>query len=338
MKLKKVCVLSLAMLAVAALPALGADPAPEVVVKPERARWTITIPGKSGSLCNSPTYVAYENGFFAEEGIDATLVAADFETQKVALNNGTIATTNGDFQFFPAIENGVNITVVAGLHEGCIKLNVLPDSPIHEAKDVAGKTIGVDEIGGTTYQAALLWLAQNGISFNDVTFLPYSDSALELQALTSGQIDVAALWDPLATQAVKDGRARTILDISKDKPFAGHFCCFLYASKKLLDEQPELIAAELRAYRKAQNWIHDNPEEAVRLVSEKGYVSVEDRELAAELIKSYNYPTFEDYKAGKVDAGADVAYFAKALHEVGYLQSDPDEYIKKAYTAVDLNR
>ena len=25
-------------------------------------KWSITIPGKSGSLCNTPTYVAYERG------------------------------------------------------------------------------------------------------------------------------------------------------------------------------------------------------------------------------------------------------------------------------------
>lgn len=339
MKFKKISVSSFAFfIAFLAVFISGAAIAEDAPVKPENPKWTITIPGKSGSLCNSPTYVAYEKGFFAEEGIDANLVAADFETLKVGLNNGTLATANGDFQLFPAIESGIGATVVAGLHEGCIKLNVLPDSKLSSAKDLAGKTIGVDEIGGTTYQAALLWLAQSGISFSDVKFLPYTDSALELQALKDGQIDVAALWDPLAGQSIKKGETKAILDIATDEPFAGHFCCFLYASTKLVKEQPELIAAELRAYRKAQDWIRNNPEEAVKLITEKQYVSIEDSELAAELLKSYNYPSKEDYESGKVDAGGDVAYFSKALHDVGYLQSDPEEYIKKAYTAVDLSR
>ena len=303
----------------------------EIKVKPDEAKWKITIPGKSGSLCNSPTYIAYERGFFAEEGIDATLVAADFETAKVGLNNGTIASANGDFQFFPAIESGIGLTVVDGLHEGCIKLNVLPDSDIHEAKDLKGKKIAVDEIGGTTYQAALLWLAQAGLGINDVIFLPYSDSNLELQALYSGQIDVAALWDPQAAQSIKAGKSRAILDIAEDEPFKNHYCCYLYASTKLIKEQPELIAAELRAYDKAKAWINENPEETVKIVTEKQYVAVEDYDLAVELVKSYKY-------GSNTDAGADVAYFAKALHEVGYLQSDPDEYIKNAFTAVDKNK
>ena len=308
-------------------PALADD----LPVKPENPKWKITIPGKSGSLCNSPTYIAYEKGFFAEEGIDATLVAADFETAKVGLNNGTIATANGDFQFFPAIESNIGLTVIAGLHEGCIKLNVLPDSDIHGVKDLKGKKIAVDEIGGTTYQAALLWLAQGGLGLNDVTFLPYSDSNLELQALYSGQIDVAALWDPQAAQSIKAGKSRAILDIAEDEPFKNHYCCYLYASTKLIKEQPELIAAELRAYDKAKAWINANPEETVKVVTEKQYVAVEDYDLAVELVKSYHY-------SSNADAGKDVEYFARALHDVGYLQSDPEEYVKKAFTAIDTTK
>lgn len=300
------------------------------------AKWSITIPGKSGSLCNSPTYVAYEKGFFAEEGIDVELITADFEAKKVGLNNGTISTINGDFQYFPSIEAGVDMTIVEGLHQGCIKLNVLPDSEIQGVEDLAGTTIAVDEIGGTPYQVTLLWLEQNGISSDEVTILPFNDSALELEALYNGEVDVAALWDPLATTSVEDGSTRTILDISEDEPFAGHYCCFLYASNKVIEEDPELIAAELRAYHKAQNWIYENPEEAVELVTEKQYVSIEDHDVAVSLIQSYGYPSTEDYDSGTVDVKADVEYFAQALYDIGYLTTDPEEYVEKAYTPIDL--
>ena len=254
----------------------------------------------------------------------------------MGLANGSIATINGDFQYFPSIEAGVEMSIVGGLHQGCIKLNVLPDSPIQGAEDLVGARIAVDEIGGTPYQVALLWLAQNGISPDQVTFLPFNDGALELEALCNGQVEVAALWDPLATTAEVDGSTRVILDISTDEPFAGHFCCFLYASNKVLKEEPELIAAELRAYRKAQNWIHENPEEAVELVTEKQYVSIEDHDLAVALIKSYGYPSTDSYASGAWDIGGDVEYFAQALYDVGFLTTEPAEYVQKAYAEVDL--
>lgn len=318
--------------------AAAPDAAPETAAEsgtPE-IKWHITLPGKNGSLCNSPTYIAYEKGFFAEEGIDVELISSDFEATKVGLANGTIASVNGDFQYFPSIEAGVEMTIVEGLHQGCIKLNVLHDSPIQGVEDLVGATIAVDEIGGTPYQVALLWLGQNGITPDQVTFLPFNDGSLELEALYNGQVDVAALWDPLATTSVEEGKVRTILDISKDEPFAGHYCCFLYASNKLLEEEPELIAAELRAYHKAQNWIYENPEEAVQLVTEKQYVSIEDHDLAVELIKSYGYPSTEDYENHTYDVGEDVKYFAQALYDIGFLTTEPEEYIKDAYTEVDL--
>ena len=50
----------------------------------------INIPALDGSLCGAPIYIAYENGYFTEEGFDVTLISADTETRKIGLNNGTI--------------------------------------------------------------------------------------------------------------------------------------------------------------------------------------------------------------------------------------------------------
>ena len=39
----------------------------------------IDIPGKDGSLCGAPIYIAYEKGFFADEGFDVNLISAGLE-------------------------------------------------------------------------------------------------------------------------------------------------------------------------------------------------------------------------------------------------------------------
>ena len=134
-------VLALILAASAALPAFAEG----------EYKYHITIPGKGGSLCNSPTYVAYEKGFFAEEGIDVELITSDFEPSKIGLNNGTISTVNGDFQFFPAIQEGIGMSIVDGLHQGCIKVEVLPESEISGVEDLRGKRVGVGAV-----RAALL--------------------------------------------------------------------------------------------------------------------------------------------------------------------------------------
>lgn len=299
----------------------------------------IQIPGKDGALCGAPTYVAYEQGFFEEEGFDVELISADFETKKIGLNNGTIPIVNGDFQFFPSIEEGINVKVVDGFHNGCIKFVVRPDSEIAVAEDLKGKKIGVDEIGGTPHQVASVWLENAGISAlvedGEVTFLPYSDGNLELEALYNGDIDVAAMWDPLGSVAEKEGKVKVIFDLSKDPVFAGKYCCFLFASNKVIEEEPEKAAAILRAYRKAQDWISKHPEETVDIIVEGKYSQITDKELAVELIKSYEYPS-EEIRESKVHSTeSDVAYFSKALNDIGYLKTDSEEFTKQYFYDVD---
>ncbi|MDR2648769.1 MAG: ABC transporter substrate-binding protein [Clostridiales bacterium] len=301
----------------------------------------IQIPGKSGALCGAPVYIAYEQGFFAAEGFDVELIAADTETRKIGLNNGTIPVVNGDFQFFQSIENGVNVSVVEGLHKGCIKFLVKADSDIKTASDLRGKKIAIDEVGGTPHQVAAVWLEKAGISADqakkEVTFLPFEEGNLEIEALRSGDVDVAALWDPFASIQEKSGEFRVIFDLAEDALFADHYCCFLYASNKWINEKPEQVSALLRAYRAAQDWIANNIDEAVNIIADKKYSSIDDKkEIAAELLEHYQIPHLGDHGTSAYDVSGDVKYFAQQLYDIGYLNTTPDEFVKLAYYNADL--
>ncbi len=299
----------------------------------------IDIPALDGSLCGAPIYIAYEKGFFAEEGINANLTAADFETRKIGLNNGNVPFVNGDFQFFSSAEQGIDMKVIGGMHYGCIKLVVRSDSDLpattSDPEALKGLKIGVDEVGGT-FQVASVWLEENGVSAKqekgEATFLPYSDGNLELEALYNGDIDVAAIWDPLGDIAEASGKAKVLVDISKDAPFAGKYCCFYYASTKVLNENPDEIKALYNAVLKAQKWINENPEEALDLIVKGNYSEVEDKELAKKLIADYEYETPET--EGSHDVKGDVLYFAKELKNIGYLNGDPSEFTEKLYQSL----
>ena len=283
--------------------------------------------------------MAKEKGFFAEEGIDAKLIAADGETRKLGLSKGTYALTNSDFQFFQAIENGVDIKIVDGIHIGCIKVLVKKGSPYKKASDLRGKKMAVDEIGGTPHQAASLWLEANGVSaINDVHFLPYADGNLALEALERGQVEAVSLWDPLGSLAAVDGRADVLMDLATDPVFAGRYCCFYYVSGILLEKEPGKIKALLRALEQAHAWISEHPEETVELMQAGKHSAIEDKEFATALIKSYEYQSPEQkIKSGR-NLKADLHYFADLLHKVGYLQLNADEFTEKIYREVDWNK
>jgi NitT/TauT family transport system substrate-binding protein len=150
---------------------------------------------------------------------------------------------------------------------------------------------------------------------------------------------VAALWDPLGSVYTSGEHAdeyEVLFDLSTDPTFAGKYCCFLYASTKVINDNPEKVSALLRAYHKAQDWISKNPKEAVDIISDKKYADIEDKTLAEALVASYVYPSMEDHASNKQDVGADVKYFATELYNIGYLKTDPEQFSKDAYYKVDL--
>ena len=285
----------------------------------------VEIQALSGGACGAPAYIAKEKGFFAAEGLDVTLETGTFETNKTGLASGKFPVAIGDFQFFPSINEGLKIKLIAVLHQGCIKLVVPPGSKIKDAKDLAGKKIGVDEIGGTPMAITSVYLANNGIDAKTgVSWLAYPVELLQKVA-EKGQVDAVALWDPFGTLAEKKGY-RVLCDIGKHPLFAGKYCCCLYASTEQLENYPERIKAILRAYNKASEWIAAHPEETASIIIKKKYISSDDPALITELIKSYQYHAHHNAAIAH-KAKDDAFYFANELKKTGFLPKDLD--IKK---------
>ncbi len=147
-------------------------------------------------------------------------------------------------------------------------------------------------------------------------------------------MDAAAVWDPYGPKAEKDGSAKVILDNSKSGGFSGRACCFLVASNKVLQEDEGEIAAIIRAIHKADKWISDNPEKTVELVAKNKYATIDDEDLAVEMIKAYGYG---ELSTGDHDVKGDVRYYADLLNGLGMIKSSPDDFVSKYYKSVSLD-
>ncbi|MDR1216516.1 MAG: ABC transporter substrate-binding protein [Treponema sp.] len=290
----------------------------------------------SGSTCGSPVSIAVLKGFFDEEGVKITLVSGTtFETSRAALAAGKMPVINGDFQFFPSVYNGIDVKLIGGLHEGCIKILAPKDSSITTLADLRGKRIAVDEIGGTPMSVASVAVGSVGIDpQTEITWLPFPSDQI-FQAVDKGEADVAASWDPFATIAELTGDYRTLLDISDHPLFAGKACCFLFASGKLIEENPSAIAAVLRAYHKAVAWIGANPAEAAQLLVSEKKVATDDVSLVTRLLGNYAYGNHAGHVANE-KAKIDAVYFADHLSKIGYLPADldPQEFVNDIYVDI----
>jgi NitT/TauT family transport system substrate-binding protein len=275
-----------------------------------------------GSTCGSPISIASLNGYYAEEGLDVTLVSgASFEVIRSALASGKMPINNGDFQYFPSVQEGLDVKLIAGLHEGCIKILVPNDSPVRTLADLKGKRIAVDEIGGTPMAVASVALGSVGLDpKKDAVWLPFPGDQ-EIQAVDRGQADVVAAWDPIATIAEQTGNYRTILDIATHPLFAGRNCCFLFASGKLVKENPGVVAGVLRAINKAIEYEGKDPVAAANKLVDNKKVATDDKALVAKLLASFNYKDHYT-QAANAKAKDDAVYFAQKLTEIGYLPAD----------------
>jgi NitT/TauT family transport system substrate-binding protein len=290
-----------------------------------------------GSICGSPLSVASINGYYADEGLNVDLVSGtSFETIRSYLAAGKMPVINGDFQFFPSIYQGIDVKLIAGIHEGCIKILVPNDSPIQTIADLRGKRVAVDEIGGTPMAVASVAAGAAGIMDpqNEIQWLPFPGDQ-EVQAVETGKADAVAAWDPIATMAEESGNYRTLLDIATDPLFAGRNCCFLFASGKLLKEDPKVVAGMLRAISKAIKFEGDNPDEAARLLVENKKVATNDAGLVSRLLQSFNFEGHHS-QAANASARDDAIYFAQKLTEIGYLPTDLDveKFIDDMYVDV----
>jgi NitT/TauT family transport system substrate-binding protein len=280
--------------------------------------------GYSGSACGSPVSIAYLKGFYDEEGVKINLVSGNtFEADRNALAAGKMPVINGDFQFFPAVYNGIDVKLIAGLHEGCIKILVPIDSDIKTVADLRGKRIGVDEIGGTPMSVASVAVGAIGIDpQTEIEWIPYP-SDQEIQSIEKGEVDVIAVWDPFASIAERSGKFRTLVDIAKDPLFAGRNCCFIFASGKLVKENPAAVAAVLRGLGKAVAFEGDHPAEAAALLISEKKVATDDADLLTELLGSFKYDQHHG-TASNASAKDDAVYFAQWLTKIGYLPADLD--------------
>ncbi|MDR1786991.1 MAG: ABC transporter substrate-binding protein [Treponema sp.] len=279
----------------------------------------------AGSTCGSPTSIGLLKGFFAEEGLGIELVSGNtFEASRALLQSGKIPVTNGDFQYFPSIHEGIDVKLIGGLHEGCIKVLVPVNSPINDFADFRGKRIAVDEIGGTPMSVVSVAAGSAGITDpqNEITWLPFPNDQIR-QAAEKGEVDIIAQWDPFATTLEQSGEYRVILDIATHPLFKDKACCFLFASGKLVKERPDVVAAVLRGYHKSVKWIGEHPREAAELLISEKKVATEELDLVAGLLEHYNYGAHSGPQEN-ARAKEDAIYFADWLTKIGYLPKDLD--------------
>lgn len=292
-----------------------------------------------GTIDEAPLYIAAEKGFFDKEGIKVELVKSDEDSLQEQIKTGTVDGVTAGSDYFKYIEEGLPLTITAGLHAGCIRLIVPLNSKAAVIRDLKKMRIGVKERGEGSMVFASMLLRKNNVNpARDVEWKYLGEQSFD-EALKNGEIDAACIWEPSEKASVRVNGAYTTIfrTYIKDDTQKGHnhsskdhfTKSFVGLSESLIKEQPKKAASITRAWLSAANWIAANQEEATRLVTEKKYVSGSYED---------HYDTLSSYMwtPGIKSAKQYIKYYIKEQKANGLLSASLDEkkFYKKAFKQV----
>jgi sulfonate transport system substrate-binding protein len=230
--------------------------------------------GYVGITCEAPIFSAVENGFFKEEGLEVEMVKCEWANYKDVLALGGFDITHHLVMYFlKPIEQGLDVRFTAGIHKGCLRVQVPVNSPIQKVADLRGKRIGVPGMGTPPFIFANRVLGANGIDASkDVSWRVFPAGELGL-ALDKGEIDAIADSEPIGTLLVAENKVRNLADQAADIPYKDEYCCAVIVNGKYLSAHPKEAAAATRALLKGAKWVETNPAAAARLSVEKKYLA-----------------------------------------------------------------
>lgn len=241
-------------------------------------------------LASLPLYVAEENGYFTESGIEIEKIP--FQTGE-QLNDAFI---RGDIDIAP--ENTLlPVLRTELLNPGITKVYALGDitkktpfatlivknsAPINSLSDLENKKVGVFP-GGTSKNMLRYFLDSKGVDTTKVEFVELPPTT-QLQALSSDSINALLAFEPTTAIAVEGGNYRKLYsgvwaEIMNHNPLG-----VAVISNKFIQEKPNLARKTVDVFDKAHRFMRTNDQETRTIIAK--YVQLKP-EIADKVVPLY---------------------------------------------------
>lgn len=216
---------------------------------------------------NAPSFVAYEQGFFAARGLDVELVEVPFATSVMqGLMSGSIELGSPSVvTLAQAVDAGLEIVAVAGMsvtnHAGSRAYTLASaQSGVTDLAGLAGKVIAIAGLNGQIDVMLRANLKHHGIDPSTMTFVEMPFPA-QADAMKSGVIQGTLTVDPFVGRIVDSGLGVVVSRTSEETP-EGISTAVYAATRDWAEGHRAEIAALTAALEDAADFIRDHPDEA----------------------------------------------------------------------------
>ncbi len=212
--------------------------------------------------------VAVEKGWFEEEGLVVELTQyqnGGYEMDGFLAGQIDMGYLGAAPAMIKSINQGTEITILAAVNLEGSAIMVLKEEydagRITTVEDLSGKTVYYP--GPPTVQSFLLRLAlnQSGLSFTDISAETTQVSYMQDSLSQSAPAFIA--WEPFCAKA--EGSNTAVPLITSGEIWARHPCCVLASTDNFLTNNPETVQKIVEIHKRAEEWIVDNPTEAIEI-------------------------------------------------------------------------
>ena len=233
----------------------------------------------------APFYATQALGFYTREGVEVELINSPAPAAAASdLLNGTIDLSwGGPMRVMKARENDPNSPLVCFCEVAARDPFFLVgrgDRPEFHLADLTRLRLATVSEVPTPWLCLQQDLRQNGIDPDRLERVANRTMAENIEALRNGELDVAQIFEPYASMALKSGIGNILYAASARGPTV--YTTFL-ATRGSIKRNRASFAAMVRAVRRMQSWLADHGADELAAVVQPFYPNVANELLASSL-------------------------------------------------------
>ena len=251
---------------------------------------TINVSEVTRSVFYAPQYVAINNGYFEEEGLEIELSTgqgADAVMTSVLANQVEIGFAGPEASIYVYNEGKEDYTeVFAQLTKKDGSLLVSrTDEENFSWENLKGKTVIPGRKGGVPYMTLEYVLKKNGIDpQTDVILDDSIKFDLMAGAFAAGNADYVTLFEPTASLTEQEGKGYVVASVGEEAgeiPYTAYF-----AKKSYIEANEEIIQSFTNAIYKGQIWVKEHTAQEIASVIQDFFPDT-TLEMLTEAIQTY---------------------------------------------------
>jgi NitT/TauT family transport system substrate-binding protein len=299
----------------------------------------ITLNEVTHSLFYVPMYVAIEEGYFEDAGLDLTLengFGADKTMASVLSGEAQIGFCGAEASIY-AYGEGANDPVInfALLTQRAGNFLVgREEVPDFEWGDLRGKEVLGGRKGGMPQMVFEFILKQNGLDpATDLSINQGIDYGSTAAAFAGGQGDFTVEFEPGATSLEQEGKGYVVASLGVDSGFVPYTA--FSAKGSYIEKNPEVIQKFVDALQKGMDYVHSHEIKEIAKVIQPQFKETDLDTLTTIVTRYYDQGTWKDnliFEEENFNLLQDILEEAGELGErIPYEDLIIREYAEKAY-------